>query len=62
MDNGWCPIGDIASLLSEVQAIAQLCEDETGRRFTRLTESEVEDMVQGWADQADKVDARRGED
>lgn len=52
----------VAELLVEVQAIAKLVEDETGRRFTRLDGSEIEDVVNGWYDDVEKVAARRGED
>lgn len=53
---------DVAALLAEVQAIAQVCEDETGRRFTRLDDSEIEDMVNGWFDEACAVAERHGEE
>jgi hypothetical protein len=52
---------DIAALLVEVQRIAELVEDETNRRMTRLDDSEIEDVIDGWLDAADKVDSRRGE-
>lgn len=52
---------DVAALLVEVQALAQLCEDESGRRFTRLDDSEIESMVDGWYDEAGKVADRHGE-
>jgi len=52
---------DVAAMLVEVQALAQFVEDETGRRFTRLNDSEIENVVNGWFD-ASKVAARHGED
>ena len=51
----------VAEMLVEVQCIAQLLEDETGKRFTRLDDDELEDTVKGWLDAADKVAANRGE-
>lgn len=53
---------DVAALLVEVQSLAQLCEDETGRRFTRLDDSDLEVMVDSWFDEAGKVAARHGEE
>lgn len=52
---------DVAALLEVAQTLAKLVEDETDRRFTRLDSSEIEDVVDGWFDAADKVAARRGE-
>lgn len=52
---------DVAALLEVAQTLARLVEDETDRRFTRLDSSEIEDVVDGWFDAADKVAARRGE-
>lgn len=52
---------DVAAMLMEVQCIAQLLEDETGKRFTRVDDDEMEDTVKGWFDTADKVAANRGE-
>jgi len=52
---------DVAEFLAEVQALAQLVEDETSRRMTRLDDSEIENMVAGWFDEADAVDERHGE-
>jgi len=53
---------DVVAMLVEVQALAQLVEDETNRRFTRLDDSEIENVVDGWFDEAGKVAARHGED
>lgn len=52
---------DVAALLVEVQSLAQLMEDETSKRFTRLNDDEIEDTVMGWFEAADKVAACRGE-
>lgn len=52
----------VAALLDVLQDIASLIEDETGRRFTRLTTTQIEDVVEGWFETADKVDARHGEE
>jgi hypothetical protein len=64
-DGGMMDEGDtyqtVAEMLVEVQSIAQLLEDETGKRFTRLDDDELEDTVKGWLDAADKVAACRGE-
>ena len=56
-------LGDIPESLRliEAQALAQLVEDETNRRFTRLDDSEIEDVVNGWFEESGKVAARRGE-
>ena len=43
------------------QALAQLVEDETNRRFTRLDDSEIEDVVNEWFESASQVSSRRGE-
>jgi len=51
----------VAEMLVEVQCLAQLMEDETGKRFTRLDDDEIEDTVKGWLEAADKVAAHRGE-
>lgn len=52
---------DVAEFLEACQTVAQLMEDETARRFTRLDMGEIEDAVDGWLESADKVAARRGE-
>jgi len=52
---------DVADLLIEAQALAQLVEDETNRRFTRLDDSEIEDVVNEWFESASQVGSRRGE-
>lgn len=51
----------VAAMLVEVQCIATLMEDETGKRFTRLDDDQIEDTVKGWFEAADKVAACRGE-
>jgi len=52
---------DVAAMLMEVLAIAQLLEDETGLRVSQIGDDELEDTVKGWLDAADKVAANRGE-
>lgn len=53
---------DVAEFLEACQSVAQMIEDETARRFTRLDMSELEEVVDWWMDEAGKVAARRGED
>ncbi len=52
---------DVAALLMEVLAIAQLIEDETGTRVSRISDTDIESLTAGWMEQADKVAERRGE-
>lgn len=53
---------DVAAMLVEVQALAQLVEDETNRRFTRLDDTEIEDVVDGWFSSVAFVEGRMGDD
>lgn len=53
---------DIAEMLTEMQTIAELVEDEVGTRFTRADDSELEGMVQDWFHHAALVPSRHGED
>jgi hypothetical protein len=52
---------DISELVIAVQEMHQFLEDEFGEPLTRVKDSEIEDMADGWLDTASKVDARRGE-
>jgi hypothetical protein len=65
LDNG-TTASDIAELVEAVQDMASFLEHEIGtyigkRRLENFTAVEVEDTVQGWLDEADAVDTRRGE-
>jgi hypothetical protein len=52
---------DIAGLLMAVQDVASFFEDEMGEGLTAADDTDIEDTVDGWLDEASKVDARRGE-
>jgi hypothetical protein len=52
---------DISELVIAVQDMHSFLEDEFGEPLTRVKDSEIEDMADGWLETASKVDARRGE-
>jgi len=64
-ESGMLPDGtdadSIANLLSSVQYLVQLVEDETGKRFTRCDDRHFEDFAATMFSTAEKTDARRGE-
>jgi hypothetical protein len=53
---------DIAELIVAVQDMASMIEDELYGRLTRASDRQIEDVVDGWLEEAAKVDARRGEE
>jgi hypothetical protein len=52
---------DIAELIVAVQDMASFLEDEMNEGLTAAHHTDIEDTVDGWLDEASKVDARRGE-
>jgi hypothetical protein len=52
---------DITAMIDAVRDMADFLEDECYSRLSLAEDREIEDMVDGWLEEAAKVDARRGE-